>query len=71
MKKIYVKPVVVLVVSNVETSILAGSPDPNSDYDFGGDGSGNGQEGQTGTSHGGGSLAKNHQFNAWETWDEY
>lgn len=64
MKQKYVIPQVQVVGLNVQYSILAGS-DNKKESETGKDPT---TEIEPGT---GGALAKDHQFNAWETWDEY
>lgn len=71
MKQKYVIPTIEYVGTFFETAILAGSNPPGgassgqgneSTTDVGGEG---GEEGPPETS------SKDHNFNAWETWDEY
>lgn len=64
MKQKYVIPQVQVVGLNVQYSILAGS-DNKQEGEIGKDPT---TDIGTGT---GGALAKDHNFNAWETWDEY
>lgn len=68
MKQKYVMPQVQVVDLNIQYPILAGS-DNTTEGDIG-------SNPDTGSSGGigagtGGALAKDHNFNAWETWDEY
>ena len=68
MKQKYVMPIVQVVDLNIQYPILAGS-DNTTEGDIGSlpsTGSSGGIE--TG---GGSALAKDHHFNAWESWDEY
>lgn len=76
MKQKYVIPNIELTELEFKYCILAGSGDPNGEQGLGG---GNdpskpkppgGVEGGI-TGGDGDGLAKDHNFNAWETWDEY
>ena len=69
MKQKYVIPQVQVVGLNVQYSILADS-DNTTEGDIGGSKPGTGSSGGIGTGDDG-SLAKDHHFNAWESWDEY
>lgn len=74
MKQKYVIPTIEMIGSLLELSILAGS-------DGGGSGAPGGdsetpiipgeQKPGGGTIYPGGSSSKEHNFNAWESWDEY
>ena len=77
MKQKYVMPTMELVNAKILCSILAGSGGSgeqdignNTGNTGGSGGSGGGISGGIGTGTGG-ALAKDHNFNAWESWDEY
>lgn len=73
MKQKYVMPTIEYVGTFLETAILAGSTKPGSGASSGqGEGGGTtdvgGQEGEDGPPE---TSSKEHNFNAWESWDEY
>lgn len=68
MKKIYITPKIEMVIGRLQTAILSGSGD--SDHEIGETPS-TGETGTTKPKPGGGSLAKENHFDAWESWDEY
>jgi len=67
MRRKYVAPRME-IFSALSSTILSGSGN-TPDYGMGTK-PGTGQEGNTGTNSGGGSLSKEHQFNVWEGWEE-
>lgn len=71
MKQKYVMPTIEYVGTFLEVAILAGSNPPGGGSSGQGEGANSRGDSEIGTDGPTDTSSKDHNFNAWESWDEY